>query len=151
MGDVLSLIEKAESAVDAEKARDLERKMRTQTFTFEDFLDQLQQVRKMGPLEDMLSMIPGAQKVKGLKNMQVDEKQLAHTEAIIRSMTKNERENPEKINASCRKRIAGGSGTTVAEVNRLLKQFTDMKKMMKGFSGMMKGTKKKGVKFPFLS
>lgn len=152
MGDVLSFIEKAQLAVDAEKARDLEHKMRTQSFTFDDFLDQLQQVRKMGPLDEMLAMMPGASKVKGLKNMQVDEKQLAHTEAIVRSMTAKERANPELINASCRKRIALGSGTTVPDVNRLLKQFMDMKKMMKGLTSMMKGSKKKkkGFKLPFL-
>lgn len=151
MGDVLSFIEKAQSAVDAEKARDLEHKMRTQTFTFDDFLDQLQQVRKMGPLDEMLAMIPGAGQAKGLKNMQVDEKQLTRTEAIVRSMTAKERANPELINASCRKRIALGSGTTVPDVNRLLKQFLDMKKMMKGFSAMMKSPKKKkGFKFPFM-
>lgn len=152
MGDVLSFIEKAQSAVDVEKARDLEHKMRTQTFTFDDFLDQLQQVRKMGPLDEMLSMIPGAGQAKGLKNMQVDEKQLSHTEAIVRSMTAKERANPELINASCRKRIALGSGTTVPDVNRLLKQFLDMKKMMKGLSAMMKNPKKKkGFKLPFMN
>lgn len=153
MGDVLTLIEKAQQAVDEEKAKDLERKMRTQSFTFDDFLDQLQQVRKMGPLEDMLSMLPGAGQIKGLKNMQLDEKQLGRVEAIIRSMTPKERMQPEIINASRRKRIALGSGTTVQDVNRLLKQFEDMKKMMKQFSAMAKGAKKKkrGFKFPFMS
>jgi signal recognition particle subunit SRP54 len=152
MGDVLTLIEKAQAAVDAEKAKDLERKMRTLTFTFDDFLDQLQQVRKMGPLEDMLSMLPGAGQIKGLKNIQVDEKQLARVEAIIRSMTPEEKAHPEIINASRRKRIAKGSGTTVQDVNRLLKQFEDMKKMMKQFSQMAKGVKKKkrGFRFPFM-
>jgi signal recognition particle subunit SRP54 len=153
MGDVLSLIEKAQSAVDKEKAKDLERKMRTLSFTFDDFLDQLQQVRKMGPLEDMLSMLPGAGQIKGLKNIQVDEKQLSRVEAIIKSMTPKEKEHPEIINASRRKRIAAGSGTTVQDVNRLLKQFEDMKKMMKQFSNMAKGMKKKkrgGFRFPFM-
>ncbi|SFJ80155.1 signal recognition particle protein [Thermoflavimicrobium dichotomicum] len=153
MGDVLTLIEKAQAAVDAEKARDLERKMRTQTFTLEDFLDQLQQVRKMGPLEDMLAMLPGAGQIKQLKNFKVDEKQIARVEAIIRSMTKEEKLHPEIINASRRKRIAKGSGTTVQDVNRLLKQFEDMKKMMKQFSSMAKMAKKKkrGFRFPFMS
>lgn len=152
MGDVLTLIEKAQAAVDQEKAKDLERKMRTLTFTFDDFLDQLQQVRKMGPIEDMLSMLPGAGQIKGLKNIQVDERQLARVEAIIRSMTPEEKENPEIINASRRKRIANGSGTTVQDVNRLLKQFNDMKKMMKQFQQMAKGAKKKkrGFRFPFM-
>lgn len=154
MGDVLSLIEKAQAAVDQEKAKDLERKMRTLSFTFDDFLEQLQQVRKMGPLEDMLSMLPGAGQLKGLKNVQVDEKQLVRVEAIIRSMTPQEKAHPEIINASRRKRIAAGSGTTVQDVNRLLKQFEDMKKIMKQFSNMTKGMKKKkrgGFRFPFMS
>jgi signal recognition particle subunit SRP54 len=153
MGDVLSLIEKAQEAVDAEKAKELERKMRTQSLTLDDFLDQIQQVRKMGPLEDMLSMLPGAGQIKGLKNLQVDEKQLGRVEAIIRSMTPEEKMHPEIINASRRKRIAKGSGTTVQDVNRLLKQFEDMKKMMKQFSAMAKGGKKKkrGFRFPFMS
>lgn len=152
MGDVLTLIEKAQAAVDQEKAKDLERKMRTLTFTFDDFLDQLQQVRKMGPIEDMLSMLPGAGQIKGLKNIQVDERQLARVEAIIRSMTPEEKAHPEIINASRRKRIANGSGTTVQDVNRLLKQFEDMKKMMKQFQQMTKGSKKKkrGFRFPFM-
>ncbi|RAL26178.1 signal recognition particle protein [Thermoflavimicrobium daqui] len=154
MGDVLTLIEKAQQAVDAEKAKDLERKMRTQTFTLEDFLDQLQQVRKMGPLEDMLTMLPGAGQLKGLKNFKVDEKQIGRVEAIIQSMTQQEKLHPEIINASRRKRIANGSGTTVQDVNRLLKQFEDMKKMMKQFSSMTQKAKKKkrgGFRFPFMS
>jgi signal recognition particle subunit SRP54 len=152
MGDVLTLIEKAQSAVNEEKARDLERKMRTQTFTLEDFLEQLQQVRKMGPLDEMLAMIPGAGQMKGLKNLKVDEKQISRVEAIIRSMTREEKLHPEIINASRRKRIAKGSGTTVQDVNRLLKQFDDMKKMMKQFSSISKMKKKKrGFRFPFMS
>ncbi|MCA1030044.1 signal recognition particle protein [Bacillus timonensis] len=149
MGDVLSLIEKAQANVDEEKAKELEQKMKTMSFTFEDFLDQLDQVRKMGPLDELLGMLPGANKMKGLKNVQVDDKQLGHVEAIIRSMTKNEKVNPEIINASRKKRIAKGSGRTVQEVNRLLKQFEDMKKMMKQMTNMSKG-KKKGFKFPFM-
>ncbi|MGF9890065.1 signal recognition particle protein [Priestia megaterium] len=150
MGDVLTLIEKAQANVDAEKAKELEAKLRTQSFTFDDFLDQLAQVRQMGPLDELIGMLPGANKVKGLKNLQVDEKQINHVEAIIRSMTKAEKTNPEIINAGRRKRIAKGSGRSVQEVNRLLKQFEDMKKMMKQMTNMSKG-KKKGMKLPFFS
>ncbi|WP_140451745.1 signal recognition particle protein, partial [Priestia megaterium] len=142
MGDVLTLIEKAQANVDAEKAKELEAKLRTQSFTFDDFLDQLAQVRQMGPLDELIGMLPGANKVKGLKNLQVDEKQINHVEAIIRSMTKAEKTNPEIINSSRRKRIAKGSGRSVQEVNRLLKQFEDMKKMMKQMTNMSKGKKK---------
>ncbi|MBO1510439.1 MULTISPECIES: signal recognition particle protein [Metabacillus] len=149
MGDVLTLIEKAQTNVDAEKAKELEQKMRTMSFTFDDFLEQLGQVRNMGPLEDLIGMLPGANKVKGLKNLQVDEKQISHVEAIIKSMTKAEKINPEIMNASRKKRIAKGSGTSVQEINRLLKQFEDMKKMMKQMTSMSKG-KKKGMKFPFM-
>ena len=150
MGDVLTLIEKAQANVDEEKARELEQKMRTASFTFDDFLEQLGQVRNMGPLEDLLKMMPGANKIKGLNNLQVDEKQISHVEAIIKSMTKEEKIRPELINAGRRKRIAKGSGTSVQEVNRLLKQFEDMKKMMKQMSGMgQKGKKKGGFKLPF--
>ncbi|ARA97189.1 MULTISPECIES: signal recognition particle protein [Geobacillus] len=149
MGDVLTLIEKAQAAVDEEKAKELEQKMRTATFTFDDFLDQLGQVRKLGPLDEILKMLPGANKIKGLDNIQVDEKQIARVEAIIRSMTKEEKMHPEIINGSRKKRIAKGSGTTVQEVNRLLKQFDDMKKMMKMMTNMPKG-KKKGFRFPFM-
>lgn len=150
MGDVLSLIEKAQANVDEEKAKELEQKMRTASFTFDDFLDQLGQVRSMGPLDELLKMMPGANKIKGLNNIQIDEKQITHVEAIIKSMTKEEKTHPEIINASRRKRIAKGSGRTVPEVNRLLKQFEDMKKMMKQMAGMQqKGKKKGGFKFPF--
>ncbi|WP_071395363.1 signal recognition particle protein [Bacillus tuaregi] len=150
MGDVLTLIEKAQANVDEEKAKELEQKMRTASFTFDDFLDQLGQVRNMGPLDELLKMMPGANKIKGLNNLQIDDKQIAHVEAIIKSMTKQEKVNPEIINASRRKRIAKGSGTSVPEVNRLLKQFEDMKKMMKQMAGMQqKGKKKGGFKFPF--
>ncbi|KKI92579.1 signal recognition particle [Bacillus sp. SA1-12] len=149
MGDVLTLIEKAQTNVDAEKAKELEQKMRTMSFTFDDFLEQLGQVRNMGPLEDLIGMLPGANKMKGLKNLQVDEKQISHVEAIIKSMTAQEKINPEIMNASRKKRIAKGSGTSVQEVNRLLKQFDDMKKMMKQMTSMSKN-KKKGFKFPFM-
>ncbi|GGE65789.1 signal recognition particle protein [Priestia taiwanensis] len=151
MGDVLTLIEKAQMAVDEDKARELEQKMRSMSFTFEDFLDQLGQVRKLGPLDEILGMLPGANKIKGLKDMKVDEKQIKHVEAIIQSMTKEEKIHPEIISASRKKRIAKGSGRNVQEVNRLLKQFEDMKKMMKQMSGMTaKGKKKGGFKFPFM-
>jgi signal recognition particle subunit SRP54 len=151
MGDMLTLIEKAQSSVDEEKARDLQKKMRDMSFTFDDFLDQMGQVRNLGPLDEVLGMLPGANKMKGLKNVQIDEKQIGHVEAIIRSMTTLEREQPEIINASRKRRIAKGSGRPVQEINRLIKQFEDMKKMMKQMSGMMNGKKKKGgFKFPFM-
>lgn len=151
MGDVLSLIEKAQANVDEEKARELEKKMRSASLTLDDFLDQLSQVRNMGPLDDLIKMLPGANKIKGLNNLKIDEKQIAHVEAIIRSMTKEEKERPEIINASRRKRIAKGSGRTVPEVNRLLKQFEEMKKMMKQMNNMTKKSKKKGgFKLPFM-
>ncbi|MFE4130182.1 signal recognition particle protein [Peribacillus sp. YIM B13482] len=149
IGDVLTLIEKAQANVDEEKAKELEKKMRTATFTFDDFLDQLGQVRNMGPLDDILKMIPGANKMKGMDNLQIDEKQIGHVEAIIRSMTTQEKEHPETMNASRKKRIAKGSGRSIQEVNRLLKQFEEMKKMMKQVTNMQKG-KKKGFKFPFM-
>lgn len=150
MGDVLTLIEKAQANVDEEKARELEQKMRSATFTLDDFLDQLGQVRKLGPLDEILKMMPGANKIKGLNNIQIDEKQIAHVEAIIRSMTKAEKAQPEILNSKRKTRIAKGSGRPVQEVNRLLKQFEDMKKMMKQMAGMQqKGKKKGGFKFPF--
>ncbi|KGI85112.1 MULTISPECIES: signal recognition particle protein [Exiguobacterium] len=148
MGDVLTLIEKAESQMDQDAAKELESKIRDASFTFDDFIEQLGQVKNMGPIDELLSMLPGAGKMKGLKNVQIDEKQLDHVEAIIRSMTKHERSNPEVLNASRRKRIAKGSGRSIQEVNRLIKQFDDMKKLMKQMSGQMKG-KKKGLGLPF--
>ncbi len=151
MGDVLSLIEKAQQVVDVEKSRELEKKLQTQSLTLEDFLEQLQQVRQMGPLDDLMGMIPGMNKAaKGMKNMAVDEKELVKAEAIVKSMTRQERLQPEVINSSRRRRIAGGSGTTVQDVNRLLKQFGEMKKMLRQFSSMDKSRlkKTKGL-FPF--
>ncbi|RFA37683.1 signal recognition particle protein [Virgibacillus dokdonensis] len=151
MGDVLSLIEKAQTNVDEKQAKELEEKMRTMSFTLDDFLEQMGQVKNMGPLEDLMNMIPGANKMKGLKNAQFDEKQLAHVEAIIQSMTKKERQDPSIMNASRKKRVAKGSGTNVSQVNRLLKQFEEMKKMMKQMTNMQKGKKgKKGMKLPFM-
>ncbi|WP_141500801.1 signal recognition particle protein [Paenibacillus luteus] len=161
MGDMLSLIEKAQSNIDADKAKEMERKMRTAEFTFDDFLEQMEQVRNLGPLDQIMDMLPGMNKMKGMKDMKVDEKQIGRVEAIVRSMTKQEKQKPELLNHSRRKRVAAGSGTTIVEVNRLIKQFDDMKKMMKQFSSMMgpkgpKGGKKglkgmlgKNMKFPF--
>ncbi|WP_352419576.1 signal recognition particle protein [Proteiniborus sp.] len=143
MGDILSLIEKAQASFDEKKALELEKKLRSQQFTFEDFLDQLQQMKNMGPMSQILEMIPGVNS-KQLKNLNVDEKELVHIEAIIQSMTKEERLNPALIDGSRRKRIANGSGTSIQEVNKLLKQFTETKKMLKKFSGMEKSMKKKG-------
>lgn len=134
MGDVLSLIEKAQTAFDEKKTLEMEKKMRTATFTLDDFLEQMQQIKKMGPLNQVLGMLPGMN-AKALKGIDVDEKQFARVGAIIQSMTKQERNNPNILNASRRQRIAKGSGTTVTEVNRLLKQFEDMKKLMKSLSG----------------
>src|SRR5699024_11196956 len=150
MGDVLSLIDKAETNVNEKQAKELEEKMRTMSFTFDDFLEQMGQVKKMGPLEDVMNMIPGANKMKGLKNAQIDEKQLVYVEAIIQSMTKDERQDPSLMNASRKKRIAKGSGTSVSQVNRLLKQFNEMKKMMKQMTNMQKGKKGKGMNLPFM-
>lgn len=130
MGDVLSLIEKAQDAFDEKKALEIERKLRTQQFTLDDFLEQMQQVKKMGPMNQILGMMPGMNS-KAMKDIDVDEKKMSHVEAIIKSMTAKERNDPSIINGSRRKRIAAGSGTTVQEVNRLLKQFDEMRKMMK--------------------
>ena len=147
MGDVLSLIEKAEAAFDEKNAREMEKKFREQTFSLEDFLEQLYQLKKMGNLDQIIGMMPGV-KAGSLKDAQVDESQMKRIEAIILSMTREERLRPETINGSRRKRIADGSGTTVEEVNKLLKQFDQMKKMMKQFSGM--GKKRLfGMKLPF--
>jgi signal recognition particle subunit SRP54 len=129
MGDVMTLIEKAQSTVDEKKARELEQKLRKAQFTFDDFLDQMQSMRKMGPLAGMLAMIPGVPKQ--LKNQQIDERELDRVEAIIRSMTLDERRLPEIINGSRRKRIAAGSGTSVQAVNQLISRFKQMQKMMK--------------------
>lgn len=150
MGDVLTLIEKAQAQVDAEKAAELEKKIRKMEFTLDDFLDQMAQIRKLGPLEDVLKMIPGIGNK--IKDIHIDNKQISRVEAIIRSMTKAEKQNPGIINASRRKRIAAGSGTTVNDVNRLLKQFEDMKKLMKQMTNMTKGKgkgKKGKMRFPF--
>lgn len=150
MGDVLSLIEKAQEAFDEKKALEMEKKMRSQQFTLEDFLDQMQQVKKMGPLNQVLGMLPGMNN-KALQNVEVDEKKMGHVEAIIKSMTRHERNEPHIINGSRRKRIAAGSGTTIQEVNRLLKDFEEMKKMFKMFSeqGKRMGKGMGKFKLPF--
>ena len=130
MGDVLSLIDKAQEAYDEKEALALEEKLRKNKFTLQDFLDQMRQIKKMGPLENLLGMMPGMNAAQ-LKDVKIDEKQIARTEAIILSMTPAEREDPSLMNASRRRRIAAGSGTTVEMVNRLLKQFDQMQKMVK--------------------
>ena len=134
MGDLLTLIDKAQEAFDEKQATALEQKMREQTFTLDDYLDQLNQIKKMGNLDQLMGMMPGM-KPGALTDAKLDEKVLSHTEAIIHSMTPREREHPEILNASRRRRIAQGSGTTVEEVNRVLSQFNQMLKMMKQLSG----------------
>lgn len=135
MGDVLSLVEKAERSMDEEKAKDAAERMLKAQFTLEDFLTQLREVRKLGPLQDLLAMMPGVPGTAGLKDLQVDEREVGRAEAIISSMTPEERRSPAIINGSRRTRIAGGSGTSVGQVNALLKQFDQTRKMMKRFSG----------------
>ena len=141
MGDIMSIVEKAESVLDEEVALKAAKKMQKGDFDLEDFLEQLNQIKKLGPLENIIKMLPGAKKM-GLSNVQIDPKDMAHIEAIIQSMTKEERKNPSILKASRKIRIAKGSGRSVEEVNRLLKQFEDMKKMMKMF-------KNKNFKMPF--
>ncbi|OON93557.1 MAG: signal recognition particle protein [Candidatus Epulonipiscioides saccharophilum] len=148
MGDMLTLIEKAQQTFDEEKSRELEAKIRKAEFDFNDFLEQMKQVKNMGPIGDLLNMIPGMNKAK-LGDVSVDEKQIARIEAIVLSMTKEERQNPNILNLSRKKRIARGSGCDIAEVNRLVKQFDQMRTMMKQFSGMTKGKKGK-FKMPFM-
>jgi len=149
MGDILSLVEKAQTVVDEKQARELERRIRKNEFTLEDFREQLLQIKKMGSLQDIIGMIPGLSKIKSLKQAAPDEKELVKIVAMIDSMTKKERSNYQLIDGRRRKRIASGSGTTVQDVNRLLKNYADVKKMMKRM------TSKGGVKalrrgnFPF--
>ena len=147
MGDVESLIEKAQNAIDEDKAREMEQKMRKAAFDFNDFLDSLEQINKMGSMQDMLSLIPGMGSQ--LKNVEIDEKQMNRPKAIIQSMTKEERSNPDIINPSRKRRIANGAGVDVSEVNRLIKQFDQMRKMMKQMSGMMGGKRGKRFRMPF--
>ena len=155
MGDVLSLIEKAEQMFDEKQAMEMEEKLRKQQFNLDDFLSQMQQVKKMGPIKNLLGMMPGIDS-KALENADIDERKLDRVEAIIKSMTKKERSNPSIINSSRKRRIAEGSGTNIAQVNALLKQFEQMQKMFKqlnskGAKKMMKKFKggPKGMNFPF--
>ncbi len=148
MGDILSLIDKAQANFDEKQAMELQKKMRENDFTLEDFLSQMQQVKKMGPLKDLIGMIPGMSQM-NIPDKDLDPKVLNHVEAIIQSMTIEERRNPSILNGPRKKRIAQGSGRNIAEVNRLLKQFEEMKKMMKQLGDLQKGKKGK-FKLPFL-
>lgn len=141
MGDILSLIEKAEMDIDAEKAKEMSKKLKKAEFDFNDFLDQMKQVKNMGGLASIMSMLPGMNSMKS--NVDIDDKQMARVEAIILSMTYKERSNPDILNPSRKNRIAKGAGVDIAEVNRLVKQFDQMKKMMKQFSGAI-GKKGRG-------
>jgi len=150
MGDVLSLIEKAQESIDEKKAIELSKKLMKQEFTFDDFLEQMEQMKKMGSITDIMSMIPGVDSSK-LKDVDIDEKEMSHVEAVIKSMTSEERKNPSLLKSgSRRKRIAAGSGTKIQDVNKVIKQFEQGQKMMKQLSGMMKNPKKGKMKFPFL-
>jgi signal recognition particle subunit SRP54 len=142
MGDMLTLIEQAEKVFEQDKAEEAAQRMLEGQFTLEDFLDQLQQLKKMGPLSGIMGMLPGMPKE--MKNAEIGDDQVKVTEAIIRSMTREERANPEIINGSRRTRIAKGSGTEVSDVNRLIKQFLEMQKMMKRMGGMAKPQGKAG-------
>ncbi len=158
MGDVLSLIDKATAVIDEEEAKKLSQKLKKAEFDYNDFLDQMNQVKKMGGMASILNMMPGANQLKGI-DLDDNEKAMSRVEAIILSMTEEERRNPDLMNPSRKKRIAAGAGVDIAEVNRLVKQFADMKKMMKQLPGMMGGGKRKGgglggmfggkMKFPF--
>ncbi|MBI2266842.1 MAG: signal recognition particle protein, partial [Armatimonadetes bacterium] len=149
MGDILSLVEKVEASVSEQKALELEKKLRDQDFGLGDFLDQLREVRKIGPVDQLLAMIPGLSQARQLKGISVDERQLGRTEAIICSMTLKERSNPALINAGRRRRIAQGSGTSVADVNRLLKQFYEAKKLFKQIGELEKGKNRGKIRIPF--
>ena len=145
MGDMMSLIEKAQETYDAKKAQEMEKKLRKNQFTLNDFLDSLQQMKKLGPLDQLMKMIPGMGKMmKKMKHMQPPEKELKRIEAIINSMTKKERNDHTLLNGSRRRRISKGSGTTVQQVNQFIKQYLEARKMMRkltksGLKGMMKG------------
>jgi signal recognition particle subunit SRP54 len=148
MGDILSLIEKAEEIVDKKKAVELQEKMLSDGFTLEDFRDQLKQIRKIGTLDQILGMLPSIGPFKDMQKVKVDEKELVRVEAIINSMTPKERRNHQLINGSRRKRIAKGSGTSVQQVNQLLKQYAQTRKMMKGMKNSFLGRRLKGMKLP---
>ena len=150
MGDVESLIEKAQSAIDEEKAKEMEEKFKKASFDFNDFLDQMEQMEKMGGMNDILKMLPGFGNKKQLQNLEIDDNAMNMPKAIILSMTKQERSHPEIINPSRKKRIADGAGVPISEVNKLIKQFEQSRKMMKQMSGMMGGKKRHGgFKLPF--
>ena len=149
MGDVESLIEKAQSAIDEEKAKEMEEKFKKASFDFNDFLDQMEQMEKMGGMNDILKMLPGFGNKKQLQNIEIDDNAMNMPKAIILSMTKQERSHPEIINPSRKKRIADGAGVPISEVNKLIKQFEQSKKMMKQMSGMMGGKRRGGFKLPF--
>jgi signal recognition particle subunit SRP54 len=148
MGDILSLIEKAEEVVDKKKAIELQEKMLSDGFTLEDFRDQLKQIRKLGTLDQIMGMLPSIGPFKDMQKVKVDEKELVRVEAIINSMTPKERRNHQLINGSRRKRIAKGSGTSVQQVNQLLKQYAQTRKMMKGMKNSFFGRRFKGMKLP---
>jgi signal recognition particle subunit SRP54 len=148
MGDILSLIEKAEEVVDKKKAVELQEKMLSDNFTLDDFRDQLKQIRKLGALDQILAMLPSIGPFKDMQKVKVDEKELVRVEAIINSMTPKERRNHQLINGSRRKRIAKGSGTSVQQVNQLLKQYVQTRKMMKGMKNSLFGKRMKGMKMP---
>ncbi len=153
MGDVLTLIEKAQDSVDAKKAAQLQQKLRKNEYTLEDFLDQLQQMKSMGPINQIMDMLPGMGKMKGMKNIEINEHDLKKTEAIVYSMTVEERRKPEILNAGRRKRIARGSGTSVQEVNKLIKQYEHSLKLIKQMNQLQtatKGGKKGSFNLPFL-
>jgi len=146
MGDMLTLIEKAQANFDAEQVEKLNKRIQSMEFTLDDFLEQMSQVKKMGPLDQVLGMLPGMGNMKKMKDLEIDEDDLARAEAIIQSMTPWERQHPHEIGGSRRRRVAAGSGTTVQKVNSLLKQFEQTRKMMRQFMGMEKGAKKGKMK-----
>ena len=148
MGDVLTLIEKAQSAFSEEEALEMQKKMRTNSFTLEDYLAQMEKMKSMGDMSQMISMIPGLAGKLGGKNVDIDEAKIAKSKAIIQSMTIKERRNPELIKSSQKKRIAMGSGTNVQDINSLLKQFSQTQEMMQKMSNMGKRGMR-GMKFPF--
>lgn len=148
MGDILSLIEKAEEVVDKKKAVEMQEKMLSDNFSLDDFRDQLKQIRKLGSLEQIMSMLPSIGPFKDMQKVKVDERELVRVEAIINSMTPKERRNHQVINGSRRKRIAKGSGTSVQQVNQLLKQYVQTRKMMKGMKNSFFGKRMKGMKLP---
>jgi len=150
MGDILTLIDRAQAAIDEKKAEELEKKLRKQQFTLEDFLEQMQQLKNMGSLSDIVGMLPGIDMRKLSAAGGLDEKELVRTEAIIQSMTREERRNPSIINASRKRRIAMGSGTRVQDVNRLLKSFEQFRKMMKQMSNIERSIKRGRFQFPFM-